>query len=59
MNGHHVIDGDLSVTMFASHGRFRSEQLHAEEMFLPMFHKALDTRLKTWGEQTESDADRF
>ncbi len=28
----YVIDGDLSVTMFGSHGRFRIEQLHAGDV---------------------------
>src|SRR4029453_7645295 len=28
----YVIDGDLNVTMFGSHGRFRTEQLHAGDV---------------------------
>jgi len=28
----YVIDGDLTVTMFGSHGRFRMEQLHAGDV---------------------------
>ena len=28
----YVIDGDLTVTMFGSHGRFRTEQLHAGDV---------------------------
>jgi oxalate decarboxylase len=28
----YVIEGDLSVTMFGSHGRFRTEQLHAGDV---------------------------
>ena len=28
----YVIDGDLSVTLFGSHGRFRIEQLHAGDV---------------------------
>jgi oxalate decarboxylase len=32
----YVIDGDLSVTMFGSHGRFRTEELHSGDVaFIP------------------------
>jgi oxalate decarboxylase len=51
----YVIDGEVSVTMFGSHGRFRIEQLHSGDVgYIP---QGYGHSIENVGEQAESVAD--
>ena len=52
----YVIEGDLSVTMFGSHGRFRTEELHAGDIgYISQGYGRSIENIRV----AESDDDRF
>jgi len=53
----YVVNGDVSVTMFGSHGRFRMELLHAGDVgYIPAGFRAFNRERR---QQAEPDTDRI